>query len=68
MTNQELNSLPLPKFDYDFSETSQREVNNSMTTEAVDDSDVYAGRAPIPGDPAIMGRIIHEELERRKQV
>ncbi len=34
----------------------------------VDDSDVHAGRAPIAGDPALMGQIIHEELNRRKQV
>ncbi len=67
MTNQEHNSLPLDKFTLDFSEDDSLEINKDIPTVAVDDSDVYVGRAPIAGNPATMGRIIHEELERRKQ-
>lgn len=33
-----------------------------------DDSDVFAGRAPIPGDPRVMGQVIHDELARRNEL
>jgi hypothetical protein len=35
--------------------------------DAVDDADVFAGAAPIPGDPKEMGRVIHAVLSDRNK-
>jgi hypothetical protein len=37
-------------------------VVNSDGTIAVDDADVFAGAAPIAGDPQLMGQLIHDVL------
>jgi hypothetical protein len=34
-------------------------------TNYVDDSDVFAGKAPIPGDPQLMGQYIYNVLSER---
>jgi hypothetical protein len=36
--------------------------DGTMAVSDVDDADVFAGAAPIPGDPMLMGQLIQDVL------
>jgi len=41
--------------------------DGAVIVEDRDDADVYAGAAPIPGDPRKMGEVIHAVLSDRSK-
>lgn len=45
--------------------STDRAVVTIETADAPDDADVFAGKAPIPGDPKKMGQVIHAVLSDR---
>ncbi len=42
-------------------------TNGVGDVNATDDSDVFVGTAPIPGDPKIMGQLIYDVLSDRSR-